>query len=78
MPHNSAMVFNFLLQIVLLGIGNTLLSFAMPLYFSMIRLGTSNRRILDSVLVFFLRVIIQRFPSKNVCKLSLVRFLTSE
>lgn len=53
MPHSLAMVFSILLQVVLLGIGKTLLSLVMPLYFSMIRLGTSNRRIFDSVLVFF-------------------------
>ena len=72
------MAFSFLLQVVLLGMGNTLLSLVIPLYFSIIFRGTSNNRILDSVLVFFLRVIIHRFPSKNVCRLSSVRFLTSE
>lgn len=44
----------------------------------MICLGTSKRRMFDSVLVFFLRVIIQRLPSKNVCRWSAVRFFTSE
>lgn len=77
-PHKSAMAFNFLLQVELLGMGNTLLSRVIPLYFSIIFRGTSSNRILDSVLVFFLRVIIHRLPSKNVCRLSSVRFLTSE
>ena len=72
------MAFSFLLQVVLLGMGKTLLSFAIPLYFSIIFRGTSNRRIFDSVLVFFLRVIIHKLPSKKVCRLSVVRFLTSE
>src|SRR5699024_12773521 len=44
----------------------------------MIRLGTSKRRIFDSVFVFFLRVIIHRLPSKNVCRRSAVRSFTSE
>ena len=38
---------------------------------------TSNRRIFDSVLVFFLQVIIHKCQMK-VCRLSVVRFLTSE
>ena len=72
------MAFSILLQVVLLGIGNTLLSFVIPSYFSIIFLGTSNRRMFDSVLVFFLRVIIQRLSSKNIYKLSAVKFFTSE
>ena len=32
----------------------------------------------DSVLVFFLRVMIHRLPSKKVCRRSAVRFFTSE
>lgn len=64
------MAFNFLLQVELLGMGNTLLSRVIPLYFSIIFRGTSSKQILDSVLVFFLRVIIHRLPSKNVCRLS--------
>ena len=72
------MAFSLLLQVVLLGMGKTLLSLVIPLYFSIIFRGTSNRRIFDSVLVFFLRVIIHRLPSKNVCRLSVVKFFTSE
>ena len=44
----------------------------------MICLGTSKRRMFDSVLVFFLLVIIHKLPSKNVCRWSAVRFFTSE
>lgn len=77
-PHCLPISFSTLLQLPLLGTGNTRLSLASPLYFSMIRKGTSNRRMLDSVLVFFLRVIIHRLPSKNICRLLVVRFFTSE
>lgn len=65
-PHCLPISFSILLQVVLLGMGNTLLSLVKPLYLSIIFRGTSNRRILDSVLVFFLRVIIHRLPSKKV------------
>ena len=77
LPHCSPIFFSFSLQQLLLGMGNTRSSPDKPLYFSIIRLGISNSRILESVLVFRLQVIIHRLPSKNVCGLSVVSFFTS-
>lgn len=50
----------------------------LPSYFAIIRLGTSNSRIFESTFVFCLRVMIHKWPSKNVCRLFLVKFLISE
>ena len=69
--------FQLLLQVVLLGMGKTLLSFAIPLYFYNLS-GNVQQTDIRFGVGLLLRVIIHKLPSKKVCRLSVVRFLTSE
>ena len=76
-PHCLPISLSILLQLPLFGTG-TVTSPLPALCLLDDTLGTSKGD-LDSVLVFFLRVIIHRLPSKeHVCRRSAVRFFTSE
>ncbi len=74
----SAYIFEYLVTTAVARNGENMTVPSQSLVFLDDTIGNVKRRMFDSVLVFFLRVIIQRLPSKNVCRRSSVRFFTSE
>ena len=80
-PHFESALFTDLLQLlVATAIARNRKNTVIPCYafvFSIIRLGTSKQPDIGIGVGLRLRVMIHRLPSKNVCRLSVVRFFTS-
>lgn len=69
--------FDAVLAVGVTGTGSSLSLSAMPSYFSMMCLATSNNRIFVSTPVFWQFVSIHRCPSNEVRRLAFVRFAIS-